>query len=142
MRIQSILDTKGSRVEAIELGVRVEQAARELADLGIGSLVVRNGAVVVGIVDERDIVLGLAKHGPAVFDLPVSELMRREPVACTPDQTVRDVMALMTARRVRHVLVIGALGPCGIVSIGDVLKHRLEEAELEVSVLRDYARAR
>jgi CBS domain-containing protein len=87
-------------------------------------------------------VLGLAKHGPAVFDLPVSELMRREPVTCTPDQNVREVMALLTARRVRHVLVIGALGPCGIVSIGDVLKHRLEEAELEVGVLRDYARAR
>ncbi len=142
MRIQSILDTKGSRVEAIDLGVRVEQAARELADLGIGSLVVRDGAVVVGILDERDIVLGLAKHGPAVFDLPVSELMRREPVTCTSDQTVREVMALLTARRVRHVLVIGALGPCGIVSIGDLLKHRLEEAELEVGVLRDYARAR
>jgi CBS domain-containing protein len=142
MRIQSILDAKGSRVEAIDLGARVEQAARELADRNIGSLVVRDGAVVAGILDERNIVLGLAKHGPAVFDLPVSELMRREPVTCTPDQNVREVMALLTARRVRHVLVIGALGPCGIVSIGDVLKHRLEEAELEVGVLRDYARAR
>ncbi|HKA14104.1 MAG TPA: CBS domain-containing protein [Myxococcota bacterium] len=142
MRIQSILDAKGSRVEAIDSDMRVEDAARALADLGIGSLVVRNGAVVAGILDERDIVHGLAKHGRAVCDLPVAEVMRREPVTCTPDQSVREVMAAVTARRVRHVLVIGPLGPCGIVSIGDAVKQRLEEAELEVSVLRDYARSR
>ena len=142
MRIQSILDAKGSRVEAVDADVRVEEAARTLADLGIGSLVVHAGAVVVGILDERDIVYGLTKHGRAVFDLPVAELMRREPVTCTPDQNGREVVALMTARRVRHVLVMGPLGPCGIVSIGDLVKARLEEAELEVSVLRDYARAR
>jgi CBS domain-containing protein len=142
MRIQSILDGKSSRVEAIDAHVRVEDAARALADLAIGSLVVRDGAIVAGILDERDIVYGLAKHGRSAFDLPVSELMRHEPVTCTPDQNVREVMALMTARRVRHVLVVGPLGPRGIVSIGDLVKHRLEEAELEVSVLRDYARAR
>ena len=142
MRIQSILDAKGSRVEAIDASARVEDAARTIADLGIGSLVVREGAVVVGIVDERDFVYGLTKHGRAVVDMPVAELMRREPVTCTPDQNGRDVVALMTARRVRHVLVIGPLGPCGIVSIGDLVKYRLEEAELEVGVLRDYARAR
>ena len=85
---------------------------------------------------------GLAKHGRAATELRVSELMRREPITCTPDHNVREVMALMTARRARHVLVIGPLGPCGIVSIGDVVKHRLEEAELEVGVLRDDARAR
>jgi CBS domain-containing protein len=142
MRIQSILDGKGSRVEAVDSDVRVEDAARMLADLGIGSLVVREGAIVVGIVDERDIVYGLAKHVRGVFDLAVSVVMRREPVTCTPDQSVREVMAMVTARRVRHVLVMGPLGPCGVVSIGDVVKHRLEEAELEVGVLRDYARAR
>ena len=142
MRIQSILDAKGSGVEAIDTDVRVEKAARILADHGIGSLVVRDGAVIVGIVDERDIVYGLAKHGRAVFDLAVVEVMRSEPVTCTADQTVRDVMALMTARRVRHVLVVGPLGPRGIVSIGDLVKYRLEEAMLEVGVLRDYARAR
>ena len=142
MRIQSILDAKGSRVESIDVGVRAEEAARKLADLGIGSLVVCDGAVVVGILDERDIVLGFAKHGRALLEVKVSELMRRDPVTCTPDQNVRDVMALVTARRVRHVLVIGPLGPCGIISIGDVVKQRLQETELEVSVLRDYARAR
>jgi CBS domain-containing protein len=142
MRIQSILDAKGTRVEAVDTDVRVEDAARTIADLGIGSLVVRDGAVIVGIVDERDIVYGLSKHGRAIFDLPVTEVMRREPVTCAPDQNIRDVLALMTARRVRHVLVVGPLGPRGIVSIGDLVKYRLEEAQLEVSVLRDYARAR
>jgi CBS domain-containing protein len=142
MRIQSILDAKGSRVESIDANVRVEEAARRLSDLGIGSLVVCEGAVVVGILDERDIVLGCAKHGRALLELKVSELMRRDPVTCTADQNVREVMELVTARRVRHVLVIGPLGPCGIVSIGDVVKQRLQETELEVSVLRDYARTR
>ena len=142
MRIQSILDGKGNRVEAVDADMRVEDAARKLADLGIGSLVVREGAVVAGILDERDLVLGFAKHGRALFEVKVSELMRRDPVTCTPDQNVREVMELVTARRVRHVLVIGPLGPCGIVSIGDVVKQRLQETELEVSVLRDYARAR
>jgi CBS domain-containing protein len=142
MRIQTILDAKGSRVEAIDSDMRVEEAARALSDLGIGSLVVRDGAVIVGIVDERDIVYGLGKHGRAVLDFAVVEVMRREPLTCTPDQSGREVIALMTARRVRHVLVIGPLGPCGIVSTGDLVKQRLEETELEVSVLRDYARAR
>ena len=142
MRIQKILDAKGSRVEAVDANERVEDAARAIADLGIGSLVVRDGAVVVGILDERDIVYGLAKHGRRVFDLAVSEVMRREPVTCSPEQTLRDVLGIMTARRVRHVLVIGPVGPRGIVSIGDLVKYRLQEAELEVGVLRDYARAR
>jgi CBS domain-containing protein len=142
MRIQSILDAKGSRVESIDGGARVEEAARRLADLAIGSLVVCDGAVVVGILDERDIVLGLAKHGRALLEVKVSELMRRDPVTCTPDQNVRAVMELVTARRVRHVIVIGPRGACGIVSIGDVVKQRIQETELEVSVLRDYARAR
>ena len=142
MRIQSILDAKGSRVEAVDADERVEDAARTIAELGIGSLVVRDGAVVVGILDERDIVYGLAKHGRRVFDLAVSQVMRHEPVTCSADQNVRDVMGLMTARRVRHVLVVGPVGPRGIVSIGDLVKYRLEEAELEVGVLRDYARAR
>jgi CBS domain-containing protein len=142
MRIQGILDAKGSRVEAIDAGARIEEAARILADRGIGSLVVRDGAVTVGILDERDIVYGVAKHGRTAFTLPVRELMRRDPVTCTPGASARDVIALMTVRRVRHALVIGPLGPCGIVSIGDIVKSRLEEAELEVSVLRDYARAR
>ena len=84
MRIESILDAKGSRVEAVDADVRVEDAARMLADLGIGSLVVRDGAVVVGIVDERDIVYGLAKHGRAVFDLAVSVVMRTEPSRARP----------------------------------------------------------
>ncbi len=142
MRIGSILESKGRAVAAIDRDMRVERAARELVDRGIGSLVVRDGAVVAGILDERDVLQGLAKHGRAVLEMSVAEVMRREPVTCSPDAEVREVMTLMTARRVRHVLVIGPLGPCGIVSIGDVVKHRLEEAELEVSVLRDYARAR
>ena len=79
MRIQSILDSKGTGTKRSTPTCGSLDAARTIADLGIGSLVVRDGAVIAGILDERDIVYGLAKHGRAVFDLAVGEVTRREP---------------------------------------------------------------
>ncbi len=92
-----------------------------------------------GILSERDIVEGLTEHGAAVIDLPVSALMSHNVRTCRPDAEIRDVMRLMTLHRIRHVPVVenGALR--GIVSIGDVVKSRLEDMELETNVLRDYA---
>ena len=88
---------------------------------------------------ERDIVEGLNEHGAAVIDLSVSALMSRNVHTCRPTAEIRDVMRLMTMHRIRHVPVVenGALR--GIVSIGDVVKSRLEDMELETNVLRDYA---
>ena len=140
MNIQSILDHKGSKVVTIAPDTRVGAAAHRLRLEHIGAIIITSGdGHIEGILSERDIVEGLTEHGAAVIDLPVSALMSRNVRTCRPDADIRDVMRLMTQHRIRHVPVVenGALR--GIVSIGDVVKSRLEDMELETNVLRDYA---
>ena len=139
MSIQSILDHKGSKVVTIAPDTRVGAAAHRLRLEHIGAIVITSDNRIEGILSERDIVHGLTEHGAAVIDLPVSALMSRNVHTCRPEAEIRDVMRLMTMHRIRHVPVAenGALR--GIVSIGDVVKSRLEDMELETNVLRDYA---
>jgi CBS domain-containing protein len=140
MSIQSILDHKGSKVVTIASDTRVGAAALRLRLEHIGAVIITGqDNRIEGILSERDIVEGLTEHGGAVIDLPVSALMSRNVHTCRPDAEIRDVMRLMTMHRIRHVPVVenGALR--GIVSIGDVVKSRLEDMELETNVLRDYA---
>ena len=140
MSIQSILDHKGSKVVTIAPDTRVGAAAHRLRLEQIGAIIViTSDGRIEGILSERDIVHGLTEHGAAVTDLPVSALMSRNVHTCRPTAEIRDVMRLMTMHRIRHVPVTenGALR--GIVSIGDVVKSRLEDMELETNVLRDYA---
>lgn len=140
MSIQSILDHKGGKVVTIPPDTRVGAAAHRLRLEHIGAIVIiGEGHRIEGILSERDIVQGLTEHGAAVIDLPVSALMSHNVRTCRPDADIRDVMRLMTMHRIRHVPVVenGALR--GIVSIGDVVKSRLEDMELETNVLRDYA---
>ena len=139
MSIQSILDHKGSKVVTIAPDTRVGAAAHRLRLEHIGAIIITSDDHIEGILSERDIVHGLTEHGAAVIDLPVSALMSRNVHTCRPDAEIRDVMRLMTTHRIRHVPVAenGALR--GIVSIGDVVKSRLEDMELETNVLRDYA---
>ncbi|MEQ1524094.1 MAG: CBS domain-containing protein [Aestuariivirga sp.] len=139
MSIQSILDHKGSKVVTIAPDTRVGAAAHRLRLEQIGAIIITSDGHIEGILSERDIVHGLTEHGAAVIDLPVSALMSRNVHTCRPDAEIRDVMRLMTQHRIRHVPVAenGALR--GIVSIGDVVKSRLEDMELETNVLRDYA---
>ena len=139
MSIQSILDHKGSKVVTIAPDTKVGTAAHRLRLEHIGAIIIISGDHIEGILSERDIVHGLTEHGAAVIDLPVSALMSRNVRTCKPDADIRDVMRLMTMHRIRHVPVVenGALR--GIVSIGDVVKSRLEDMELETNVLRDYA---
>ena len=89
------------------------------------------------MIGERDVVMGLVDHGTDVLQMRVSDLMQRSVASCAPGDDVKDVMTQMTRRRMRHLPVIedGALR--GVISIGDVVKSRLEEAELEMNVLRD-----
>ena len=89
---------------------------------------------------ERDIVLGMTVHGARLHDTPIVALIQREVISCGPEDDLRQVMAIMTHRRVRHVPVVVGQRLCGLISIGDVVKQRLGEVELEVNVLRDYAR--
>ena len=140
MSIQNILDHKGRKVITIAPDAKVGVAAHRLRLERIGAIVISGeGLRIEGILSERDIVRGLTEHGAAVIDLPVSALMSRTVHTCKPDAEIRDVMRLMTLHRIRHVPVADNGALRGIVSIGDVVKSRLEDMELEANVLRDYA---
>ena len=139
MTIQNILRHKGNKVVTIQPDTKIGTAAHRLRLERIGAIVVTgDGRRVEGILSERDIVHGLTEHGAAVTDLPVSALMSRNVHTCGPDAEIRDVMRLMTLHRVRHVPVVDNGELRGIVSIGDVVKSRLEDMELEANVLHDY----
>jgi CBS domain-containing protein len=137
MRVQEILQAKGGDVETIRPDAKVLMAVHRLRMQNIGALVVcRDGSRVEGVLSERDIVRGLTRHGAELLDMSVVAIMSRPPV-CGPDDSLTSVMAQMTRTRNRHLPVVADGQLCGIVSIGDVVKHRLEEMELETSVLRD-----
>lgn len=142
MTVAAILKSKGDRVATTRPDMTVETVAHRLRIESIGALVVsEDGRRVAGIVSERDIVRGLAEHGSDALTMPVSALMTAGVTTCAPETTVNQVMAHMTRERIRHlpVTVDGRLA--GIVSIGDVVKHRLDEMETEVQHLRDYITA-
>jgi CBS domain-containing protein len=138
MTVEQLLNTKGREVATIEPDATVALVAHRLRARGVGALVVsRGGGVIAGIISERDIVRGLAEHGRDLLDRRVSDLMTRSVTTCSPTDSVRDLMAVMTQRRIRHLPVARQGTLCGIVSIGDVVKNRLEEMQLETGVLRD-----
>lgn len=137
MNVQSILKAKGQSVETIRPDAVLELAVHRLAAKGIGALVVTaDGRQVEGVLSERDIVRGLVKHGPRLLGMPVSSVMSKEAPVCSPDTSVRQAMAEMTRSRHRHLPVVQGGALQGLLSIGDVVKHRLEEMEMEASVMR------
>lgn len=143
MKVASILKAKGTSVEMVVPGTTIGAAARLLRDKNIGALVIsEDGNTILGLISERDIVHALAVYGARVSDLRVSDLMVRRVVTCVPDDSDTRVMAQMTHHRVRHVPVVESGVLKGIVSIGDVVKHRLDELETEANVLRDAFLAR
>jgi CBS domain-containing protein len=138
MRIANILDAKGHDVETTSPHDTVASVVHRLAALNIGALVVASDrASVDGVISEREVTRGLVKFGAEILNRRVSEVMTRATPVCLPDDTVKDVMATMTRSRYRHVPVVERGRLCGIVSIGDLVKHRLDEIELEANVLRD-----
>ena len=140
MRIESILYRKGSDVATIPPAAVVRHAVQLFALHQIGALVVsEDGRHIVGVVSERDIAHALADHAEAALDLTVAEIMTSEVHTCGRNDTVDGLMATMTERRVRHVPVVDDDETLvGIVSIGDVVKHRLDELEAEARTLHDY----
>jgi CBS domain-containing protein len=139
MKVQDIVATKGGSVLTIDPIATVGSAAKILAQHRIGALVVTGpGQRVVGIVSERDIVHALAARGAAAMDLPLTDIMTRKVATCGAADTIASIMELMTAGKFRHVPVVEQGKLAGIISIGDVVKHRLQEMELEQSALRDY----
>jgi CBS domain-containing protein len=139
MTVKAILSTKGGEVLTIEPTTNLDVAAKLLAERKIGALVVIGpDRRVIGIVSERDIVQQLAAHGPAALDLPLTEVMTRKVMTCSMSDTISSVMERMTEGKFRHLPVVEQGRLTGIVSIGDVVKHRLQEMEREQSALRDY----
>jgi CBS domain-containing protein len=138
MRVEAILGGKGNGVETIRPDAKVQMAVHRLRMQNVGALVVcRDGERVEGVLSERDLVRGLARHGVDLLEMSVVAVMSRNVPTCSPQDSLAFVMDQMTRSRQRHLPVLEGGRLCGIVSIGDVVKHRLEEMELETNVLRD-----
>ena len=139
MNVETILRAKGSAVATIRPGETVRAAVKELISRNVGALVVsEDGETVDGIISERDIVHGLADHGAALLALNVADMMTRRVVTCELSDSVDQLMAEMTNRRIRHFPVVQDGRLCGIVSIGDVVKNRLDEVEFEARSMRSF----
>lgn len=138
MNVDGILRAKGAAVVTIQPDATVGDLVRGLRDARIGAMVVSDdGRSVLGIVSERDVVRALAEHGSRVSGLRVADVMTRNVVTCSPADTVKQLMSEMTLRRIRHLPVVADGRLVGIISIGDVVKNRLEEMETETNVLRE-----
>ena len=138
MRIADVLSNKGAAVATIAPETTVSQLLASLAALNIGAMVVVGPDGLAGIVSERDVVRELHKRGGGLLGQPVSEIMTTVLATCTPRDTVDHIVVLMTQNRVRHVPVLDDGRLAGIVSIGDVVKTRMEELETEQQHLQDY----
>ncbi len=140
MQISQLLRHKGREVATIDGSASVRSALALLAEKGIGALVVSSdGSRVDGIVSERDVARGLNDHGAGLLAEPVSSVMTTQVHVCPPDASVDGLARTMTDHRVRHVPVVAEDGSLvGIVSIGDVVKARLDELETERRQLVDY----
>jgi CBS domain-containing protein len=138
MKVTSILKAKGGQVVTVRPEATIATIVRELTAKSIGAVVVsEDGVRIHGLVSERDIVQALGVYGARALDLLASDIMTRRPVTCRPEDRVTRLMADMTRHRVRHLPVVEDGRLQGIVSIGDVVKHRLDELEMEANILRE-----
>lgn len=139
MTVAAILKQKGHDVLSVHPSDSVAAVVALLSERGIGAALVRDHAgQVLGIVSERDIMHGLARHGAAALAMTAAESMTRDLVTITPATTVVEAMALMTSQRFRHLPVLDHGRLAGIISIGDVVKSRLQQQEHEVDSLKAY----
>ena len=137
MSMRDILERKCRNVETIGLSETLKTAADKMREKRIAALVVMERAAVRGIITERDIVQAISQHGLALLSKKIVDVMSKEVVMVKIDESVKQAMRLMTRYRTRHLLVLNEGALAGIVSIGDAVKHRLEDLELEANVLRD-----
>lgn len=139
MRINDVLRRKGGDVVTVKPDETVQRLLQLLAEHGIGALVVsRDGGSVDGIVSERDVVRQLHSRGPSILSVSVSEIMTTTVETCDVDADTQALARKMTDRRIRHVPVVHEGRLCGIVSIGDVVKQRLDELQTERDSLVGY----
>jgi CBS domain-containing protein len=140
MKISDVIGDKGRHVVTVWPEKRLEQIPKLFDDRSIASVVVVDHADrPLGIVTDRDILRAVARRGLAAFELTVADVMQSPPASCSPNDTVNAVLGFMTEERVRHVLVFEGRKMVGIVSIGDLVKFRLKDTDLENRVLREIA---
>jgi CBS domain-containing protein len=139
MIVNRILSLKGRDVATIEPSRSLSEAVAVLAERRIGALLIVDGnRPVAGIISERDIVRAVATLGAKALDEPVSRFMTEKVVTCTSETSINDVMELMTQQKFRHIPVVEGGSLTGIISIGDVVKLRLEEVEAETQAIKEY----
>jgi CBS domain-containing protein len=138
MTIALVLQGKGSAIETIAGDATLFDAVRRLGEKRIGALPVIDGGRITGIMSERDIIYCLRDHGPEVLDWPVSRVMSSPAITADSQTSVLAALALMTQRRIRHLPVVDDGEIRGIVSIGDLVKHRMERIEAEAEAMREY----
>ncbi len=139
MNVESILSSKGRSAVTVTPESRIDTAVALMRRHGIGALIVsRDGAAVEGVLSERDIVYALGERGQDILRLEVRQLMTSPVITCKPEDSVADLMALMTDKRIRHIPVVVRGALAGIVSIGDVVKNRLDEVENEAKSMRAF----
>lgn len=141
MGIAAILNDKGSEVVTVAPETSVAAMVAELTTRRIGALLVMEGDRVVGVVSERDIVRALAGHRGEALALSARDVMTSPVISISPSDSVARAMALMTDRRIRHLPVMDSGKLVGLVSIGDLVKRRIEEIEQEAEALKDYITA-
>lgn len=141
MNVKTILAAKGGDIVCIEPSADLAAAAKLLSAHRIGAVLIRGaGGRLSGILSERDIVRALSEHGAAALTLPVAQVMTRNVGTCTEDDTCASIMEQMTAGKFRHLPVVSKGELIGLISIGDVVKQRVEEIERESEAMRDYIR--
>ena len=142
MKVEQILDQKGTAVEAIARGSSLKDAVKVLGEKNIGAVVVtESDGTVCGILSERDVVKQLSAAGDTLLTGSIESMMTKNVYTCTRQDTVNDLMELMTEKRIRHLPVVEDGKLTGIVSIGDVVKRKIEETEVEAATLREYIAA-
>lgn len=138
MRVRNIM-TAEPDVVTIQAGDSVARAAEQITEHGIGALpVIDRTRKPVGLIAERDVARAVHEHPEGVRELAVQRIMQRPAPVCEIDDEIRPVMTRMTRHRLRHLIVIEEGRLAGVLSVGDLLKHRLDELEVEAAVLRDY----
>lgn len=138
MTIASVLRDKGNAVETIAADATLYEAVQRLGEKRIGALPVIQAGRIVGIISERDVIYSLRDHGPDVLGSKVEEVMSSPAITADSETTVLSALALMTQRRIRHLPVVEGGQIRGLVSIGDLVKHRMERIEAEADAMRAY----
>jgi CBS domain-containing protein len=138
MTIASVLQGKGNAVETIAADASLYDAVRKLGEKRIGALPVVESGRISGIISERDVIYALREHGPEVLQWRVSQIMSSPAITVSAETGVLEALALITQRRIRHLPVVDGGQIRGIVSIGDLVKHRMERIEAEADAMRAY----